>query len=102
MLDMIQKLGELKQKMEESKQRLEAVTVSGSAGDGAVTVTLTGNKKFKSIFIEDAMCLPERNEELTDYIEIAFAKALDAAQDISDKEMMAQGQGLLPNLPGLF
>lgn len=101
-MDMFQKLGELKQKMEVSKQRLDAVTVSGSAGDGAVTITLTGNKKFKSIFIEDALCLPERKDELIDYIELAFESALDAAQEISDKEMMAQGRGLLPNLPGLF
>ncbi|MEO8150007.1 MAG: YbaB/EbfC family nucleoid-associated protein [Bacteroidia bacterium] len=99
---MINKLNELKQKMDEAKSKLDNVIVTGSAGDGAVTVEMTANRTIKKIEIEDAMCLPERKEELIDYLELAFSKALEEAQNISEKEMMASGKGMLPNIPGLF
>lgn len=99
---MINKLTELKQKMDEAKAKLDDVIVTGSAGDGAVTIEMTANRTLKKIDIEDAMCLPERKDELIDYLEIAFAKALEKAHDISEKEMMTSGKGMLPNIPGLF
>lgn len=99
---MINKLTELKKKMDETKAKLDTIAVTGSAGDGAVTITLTANKAIKKIEIEDALCLPERKEELIDYIEIAFSKALEQANNVSEQEMMASGKGMLPNIPGLF
>lgn len=102
MFDMINKLTELKQKMDEAKVKLDSIFVEGSAGDGAVTIEMTANKVIKKIAIEDAMCLPERKEELIDYLEIAFANALAKANDISEREMMASGKGMIPNIPGLF
>lgn len=102
MFDMINKLTELKQKMDEAKAKLDTILVQGSAGDGAVTVEMNANKVLKKIDIEDAMCLPERKEELIDYLELAFANAMEKANDISEREMMSSGKGMLPNIPGLF
>lgn len=99
---MMNKLTELKQKMDEAKAKLNDIIVTGSAGDGAVTIVMTANHMVKKIEIEDAMCLPERKEELIDYLELALSKALEQAHDVSEKEMMASGKGMLPNIPGLF
>ena len=102
MFDMINKLTELKKKMDEAKAKLDDILITGSAGDGAVTIEMTANRTVKKITIEDAMCLPERKEELIDYLELALTKALEQANDVSEKEMMASGKGMLPNIPGLF
>lgn len=102
MFDMISKLSELKQKMDDVKARLTEITVKGSAGDGAVTIEMTANRAVKKIEIEDSLLTPERKEELLDYLEISIGKALEEAQNISETEMTAAGKGMLPGIPGLF
>lgn len=99
---MVNKLNELKKKMDEAKAKLDTIIVKGSAGDGAVTVEMTANRTIKNINIEDALCTPERKEELIDYLELALTKALEEAHNVSENEMMASGKGMLPNIPGLF
>ena len=102
MLDILGKLNDIKQKMEEMKNRLNTITVEGNAGDGAVQVMVNGNRIVKSIKIEDALLTPERKEELQELIEVALNSALEKAQNISETEMQSAGKGLLPNIPGLL
>jgi len=102
MLDILGKLNEVKQKMEEAKKRLDTITVEGNAGDSTVQVIVTGNRVVKSIKIEDALLNPARKEELQELIEVAMNRALEKAQNISETELQSAGKGLLPNLPGLL
>jgi len=96
MSDQMKKLLELKKKMEEIQQRLDAITVEGSAGDGAVTVTLSGNRQLRGIAIADGLCSPGRKQEMIDYLEIAWGDALEKSENVSRSEMMAAGPGILP------
>ena len=60
---MFGKLGETQQKAEEIKQKLEAITVEGEAGNGKVKVVASGNKKIKDIFItDDLMALDKKKD----------------------------------------
>jgi nucleoid-associated protein EbfC len=102
MFDILGKLNEMKQKMEEIKTRLDKITVEGNSGDGAVQVEVSGNRVVKSIKIEDALLTPARKEELQELIEVAMNRALEKAQNISESEMQSAGKGLLPNIPGLL
>lgn len=101
MFDMLNKLGSLKKKMEEIKSRLDTIYIEETGGNGLVKVTLTGNKKVKSIYIAKELCSPERNEELQDLLEMATNKALDKAESVYEAEMKAAGKDLLPGFPGL-
>lgn len=101
-MDIFGKLNEMKQKMDEIKNRLDAITVEGNAGDGAIQVIVTGNRKVKSIAIEDTLLTVARKEELQELLEVAMNQALDKAQNLSEIEMQAAGKGMLPNIPGLF
>lgn len=102
MFDMIGKLNAMKQKMEEIKKRLDAISVEGNAGDGAVTVEMTANRHVKKIKIEDSLLNAERKEELQQLLQLSMNSALEKAQNISESEMQAAGKGILPNIPGLF
>ena len=42
----------MKMKMEEVKEKLESVSVTGDAAGGDVKVVMNGNKKVKSVTIE--------------------------------------------------
>ena len=68
MLDLLGKLNEMKQKMEEAKVRLASIVVSGNAGDGAVKVEMNGNSLVKNIFIENDLMELSRKEELQDLL----------------------------------
>lgn len=94
---MFGKLAEAQKKAEEIKQRLAGVTVQGQAASGDVTITMDCNKKVKDVNIEMALMLPERKEELQDYLCIAIEDAINKADMVSANEM----KNLMGGLPGL-
>lgn len=100
MFDLINKLGDVKKKMDEIKARLDLVTVDGIAGNGRVKVTATGNRKVKSIVIDDSLMTLENKEELLDLLEIATNDALSKAENVSEAEMKSAGRDFLPGFPG--
>lgn len=102
MFDMLGKLNDVKKAMEEIKNRLDTISVEGEAGEGNVKVVMTANRVVKSVVIADKLMTPDRKEELEELLELAMNRAGEKAQNVSETEMKAAGQGLLPNIPGLF
>jgi DNA-binding protein YbaB len=100
MFDILSKLGDVQKKMEEVKARLDTVYVDGISAQGQVKITLTANKKIKSIDIDTCLLFPERKEEVQDFLELAFADAFSKADAISETEMKAAGRDMLPGFPG--
>lgn len=99
MLDLLQKLGSLKSKMEEAKTRLDQVSVEGTAGDKEVVVRMSGNRKLISISIAPHLLLPERKEEVEELVETAVQRALEQAENVFETEMKSAGRDLLPGMP---
>lgn len=101
-LNMFGKLNEMKQKMEEVKKRLDTIEVEGEAGDGAVKVLVTANKKVLDIVISEVLLTSENKEPLQDFIAVAMNRAMENAENVAESEMKAVAGDMLPNLPGLF
>ena len=78
-------------KMQEDMQKLE---VTGSAGNGLVEITLSGEKEVKKVSIKQECVDPEDVEGLQDLILVAFK---DAAQKIEEQNPSDSLGGL--NLP---
>ena len=95
-MDLFNKLQEAQQQMNEGKQKLANKTVDGDAGDGAVKVTVTGNREVKMISIENQLLSPERKEELEDLLITALNRALQNAEKMWEEEM----KGLAGNMLG--
>jgi len=102
MFDMFGKLQEAQQKMKESKERLALITVDGEAGDGAVKVTVTGNREVKSLEIAERLLEKDNKEELEDLVITAMNRALKAAENTWESEMKSVAGGMLGPLGGLF
>jgi len=96
--NMMEKLQEMQQKMKESKERLGRLRIEAEAGNNAVKVVVNGNREVRSIEIEPSMCLPERREELEDFIVIALNRALKLAEASWETEMRGNAGGLLSNI----
>jgi DNA-binding YbaB/EbfC family protein len=99
MFDILGKLSQMKSKMEEVKNRLDAVSVTGESGGGEVKVTVNGNRQVLSVKIEPHLLFPEKKEEVEELVETAMNRALEEATKVSEAEMKAVGKDLLPGFP---
>ncbi|GHE47609.1 nucleoid-associated protein [Sphingobacterium griseoflavum] len=98
---MFDKLMEAQQKAEETKKRLDHVTVSGEAEGGKIKVIATANKEIKEIVIDPAFLAAADKEELEELLVVALNKTLVQAENVSQSEMQAMSQDLLGGLGGL-
>lgn len=95
--DMMGKIQEMKRIAEETKKKLEEMTVRVDSGDGGVKVEVTGSRKIKMFELsEDAVKLPK--DALQQKITETLNRALDEANKISENEMKKIAGGLLPGL----
>jgi nucleoid-associated protein EbfC len=97
--DMLGKLQEMKQKMEETKQRLNTITVKGESAGGDISVTANGNKQIVNISIKEELMKGEK-EELEDLLLVAVNRALEQAENIHETEMKGVAGNFIP--PGMF
>jgi hypothetical protein len=72
------------------------MTVTGTAGGGAVTVVATGHQQIQSIAIQPEV-LEEGAEMVSDLVLAAVNAALDQSRDLANQQMGQLTAGL--NLP---
>ncbi len=82
-----------------AQQELAETAVEGSAGGGAVRITMSGEQKVTGIMIEPEVVDPGDVEILQDMIMAAIADATTKAAALQEKSFGAITGGL--NLPGL-
>ena len=96
---MMGKLKETQQKIEETKKRLDTVLVDEQSSDGLLKVTLTANRKIKSIDINESLL--EDKEQLEDYLILVLNKAIEKATNVNEAELGAVAKDGMPNIPGM-
>ena len=78
---MFDKLLEAQQKAGEVKKRLDAITVTGTAEGGKITVTANGNKQIQAIDINPDFFADADKEELEELLLVAINKAIEQAEN---------------------
>lgn len=91
------KLQQMKQEMDNIKQRLDTITVDGEAPGGKVKVTVTGNRKVTDIQVAEEL-LQEDKEQLEDFLVMAVNSALAKADQVNEAEMQGAAKGMMPGL----
>lgn len=97
---MFGKLGEAKQKAEEMKLKLEAISVEGNAQ--GVQVIANANKKIIAINIAPELLNPANKEQIEELLMLAIEHAMNQAENISAAEMKAMMGSMMPGLGNLF
>lgn len=95
--NMMEQLQQMKQKMEESKQKLDRIYVDGHAGNGKVKISMNGNRVVKGVSIDPSLQQSDR-EELEDLLILAFNHALEQAEKVNEAEMQNTAKGMLPGM----
>ncbi len=91
---------QMQSKMAEMQDKLAGIEVSGAAGGGMVTVTLTGKGEMKNISLDKSIVDPNDLEMLEDLIVAAHNDAKAKVETTMQEEMQKVTGGLqLP--PGM-
>jgi len=99
--DLFLKLHEARQKIEESKKRLNDIIVEASVENGAIRVKANANKAIISIEIAEELIQAVNKTQLEEMITIATNRALEEAATKGEIEMKKITKDMLPNFPGL-
>ena len=84
----------MQRQMEESQKELETKEVTGTAGGGAVKVTVSGKKEVTKVELDEEVVDPEDIEMLQDLVMAATNEALRQIDEISQAEMSKLTGGL--------
>ena len=98
MMKMMGKLQELRQRMQQAQQDLEAMRVTGSAGGGVVRATVSGKKQLLSLEIDPIL---KDNQIIQNLVLQAVNEANQAADTMAKEHIKKSTEGLLPNIPGM-
>ena len=98
-MGMMGKIKETQAKVEETKKRLDTVLIDEKSNDGLLKVTLTANRKIKSIIISDDLL--QDKEMLEDYLVTVLNKAIEKATNVNETELAAVAKEGMPNIPGM-
>lgn len=103
MNQMMKQVQKMQQNMVKAQEEVAKKTVEASAGGGAVTVVMTGDRRLQSIVISKEVVDPEDVELLQDLILAAVSEGMKKAEEMSEQEMKKfLPPGGLPRIPGLF
>jgi DNA-binding YbaB/EbfC family protein len=99
MMNMMGKLKETQQKIEATKQRLDSVLIDEKSNDNLLNVTVTANRKIRSITIDESLLADK--EQLEDYLILVLNKAIEKATTVNEAELAAVAKEGMPNIPGM-
>ncbi len=96
---MMQQAQKLQAQLAKAQEELANLTVEASSGGGAVTVTVDGQQKIKSVKISPEVVDPEEVELLEDMVLAAVGEALVKSQAAAAEQLGSLTGGL--KIPGL-
>lgn len=115
MMALLQQAQQMQQQLADAQQRLAETTVTGTAGGGLVTATVSGTGELKGLTISpDAVdpdtvsSLQELGETLADLVLAAVRDATHSAEQLQQQAMGPLASGLggalgggFPGIPGM-
>ncbi len=97
MANLMKQAKEMQGKMEDAQAKLDEVEVTGDAGAGLVSATVTAKGTLRRLDIDPSILVPSEKEVVEDLIVAAINDAQDKAAVASKDEMSKITEGL--NLP---
>ncbi len=97
---MINRMREMKAKLEQTQKELDSTVIKAESGKGAVKVTINGQQKILSLSIAPRVIDPEKAEHLEELVLKAVTEAINKSQKLVAKRMGGLTGGL--KIPGLM
>jgi nucleoid-associated protein EbfC len=102
MNQMLKQVQKMQADMMAAQEKLKDEEVQGTAGGGAVKVTMSGDIVVKQVYIDPKAIDPDDPELLSDLVTAAVNEAIRAAQELASSKLGAVTGGLGGlGLPGM-
>lgn len=99
MMGMMNKLKETQAKVEETKKRLDTVSMEEKSSDDLLKVTITANREIKNVEVADELL--KDKDQLEDYLVLTLNKAISRASQVNEDELGSVAREGMPDIPGL-
>lgn len=86
--DMMARLQQMQERALKAQQELSEQQVGGSAGGGAVSITVTGGLKVEALSIAPEVVDPDDVEMLEDLVTAALNEALQKVQALQTQQLV--------------
>lgn len=100
---------QVQKKLQDAQKDLADTIITAEVANGAVTASVDGHGKFKSIKIKPEAINPENpasvDMDMVEMLEDMISKAMNQATENAGKKMQDKMKGVVPaglNIPGLF
>ena len=101
MMQAMQQLQAMQQKMADAQAALENKTVTEETGGGIVRATMTGSQRLTKLEIKPEAIDASDTAMLEDLVITAVNKAIEASKAMAARDMEDATRGMMPNIPGL-
>ena len=101
MMQAMQQLQLMQQKMADAQAALENKTVTEESGGGAVRATMTGSQRLIGLSIRPDAIDASDTTMLEDLVLTAVNKAIEASKAMAAKDIEDATSGMIPKIPGL-
>ena len=95
---MFEQLNQMKQQMAELQSKMDQLRVSESVGGGVVTAEASGNGRITNLIIDNDWLKSCEAEEVSELIQLAVNRAIEAASEKHASEMRSIAGGMMPGL----
>ena len=91
---MMKQVMQMQKQLKQAQKELEKMTVTGTAGNGAVSVTMTGSQKCKGVKLDRENINEMPTEKLEKLIEHAICDALEKSRKLMAEKIGPLSGGL--------
>jgi hypothetical protein len=96
----MQQLEEMKRQTEQTRERLEGISMEAESPGGGVRVSINGNRRVLGITVSPELLSDA--ESLEDMLVIAVNRAIEKAGNVHETEMGAIARNMMPGgFPGM-
>ncbi len=96
-------LGDMKNQVEQMRERLSRMSITGEAGAGMVKVTVSGDGQVKNVDIDPALLVPDEKAMVEELIISALNEANRRAREAVSHEMKNVTGGFpIPGMEKMF
>ncbi len=100
LFDFLGNIGKIREKIAETRQRLEVVTIEKESE--GISVSVSAGKNIKHIDIPEALLGIENKAEMTHALIVVLNSALNEAEGAAVKEVKAAGGKIIPGFSRMF
>lgn len=100
MSSLLKQAQQMQKDLDKARAELSVLEVEGTAGGGAVRITVTGDRMVKGVHISDEAFAARDKAMLEDLVQAALRDGLGRAHALAEERMGRVTGGV--NLPGFF